>query len=82
MNKQREVIYTQRREVMNSDDISHIIKDMIADLAEGLSAEFVDPKVDSESWDWEGLKERLGYSLRPVLGLAGRDPRAGSPPRN
>ena len=67
MNKQREVIYSQRREVLDSEDVSHIIKDMISDVAEGLSMEVADPKIESESWDWEGLKERLSslYGLNP-----------------
>ncbi len=59
MNKQREVIYRQRREVLESDDVKGVIADMIADLADGVAPEFVDPKVSSEDWDWDGLIERI-----------------------
>ncbi|MDH4320587.1 MAG: preprotein translocase subunit SecA [Desulfobulbaceae bacterium] len=59
MNKQREVIYRQRREVLESDDVKDVIADMIDDLAEGVVPEFVDPKVSSEDWDWTGIQERL-----------------------
>jgi len=59
MNKQREVIYSQRREVLEGADVSPIIKDMITDLAESHAAEIYDPKIEPESWDWEGLQERM-----------------------
>jgi preprotein translocase subunit SecA len=59
MNKQREVIYRQRREVLGSEDVSENIRDMIADIAEILAGEFVNPKLHSEDWDFAGLAERL-----------------------
>jgi preprotein translocase subunit SecA len=62
MNKQREIIYQQRREVLESDDVKKIIYDMIADTMQGVGAEFVEDKVPSEDWDWQGLSDRL-YTL-------------------
>ncbi|MDH4318996.1 MAG: preprotein translocase subunit SecA, partial [Desulfobulbaceae bacterium] len=58
MNKQREVIYKQRREVLERDDIKTIIDDMIDDLIQELVPEFAVAKVPSEDWDWPLLKER------------------------
>jgi len=69
MNKQREVIYSQRREVLDGADVSPIIKDMITDLAESHSAEIFDPKVEPESWDWEGLQERMKSLYGMDVGL-------------
>ena len=67
MNKQREVIYRQRREVLESESVRPIIEDMIADQVEALTAEFGQDKVPSEDWEWPGLTERLqvlfGFSL-------------------
>ena len=59
MNKQREVIYTQRRSILEKKDIKDIILDMIPDLVEPLVYEFANEKFPSEDWDWKGLAERL-----------------------
>ncbi|NTV15480.1 MAG: preprotein translocase subunit SecA, partial [Desulfobulbaceae bacterium] len=65
MNKQREVIYRQRREVLSSEDIRHNIEDMIGELAEVTPAEYIDPRVNPTEWDLDGLSERL----RATFGL-------------
>jgi len=59
MNKQREVIYRQRCEVLEGADVKEEIVGMIDDLVDDMVPEFVDPKVSSEDWDWNGLRERL-----------------------
>ncbi len=59
MNKQREVIYRQRREVLVSEDIRHNIEDMIAELAEVTAAEVIDPKLHAADWDFAALAERM-----------------------
>jgi preprotein translocase subunit SecA len=70
MNKQREIIYQQRREVLESDSVKNIIYDMIADAMGDVAAEFAQDKVPSEDWDWEGVAERLfnllGARIEPV----------------
>ncbi len=59
MNKQREVIYRQRREVLESDNIRSIIDDMITDLVEGVAGEFADTRIPSQDWDWNAINERV-----------------------
>ncbi len=59
MNKQREVIYRQRREVLEGGDLKNVIEDMMSDITEGIVDEFVKPKMPSEDWDWEGISERM-----------------------
>ncbi|MDW7773796.1 MAG: preprotein translocase subunit SecA [Desulfobulbaceae bacterium] len=59
MNKQREVIYRQRREVLSGGNLRAIVEDMILDLLDRLADEFVDEKKPSEEWDWQGLQERM-----------------------
>jgi len=59
MNKQREVIYSQRREVLQGEDVNPIIEDMISDLAQALVGEFAVEKTPSEDWDWESFNERV-----------------------
>ncbi|MGV1099837.1 preprotein translocase subunit SecA [Thiovibrio sp. JS02] len=66
MNKQREVIYRQRREVLASEDVHEVIADMLPDLAAMIAGEFIEDRIPSEDWDWPGLGERmqslLGFS--------------------
>jgi preprotein translocase subunit SecA len=69
MNKQREVIYSQRREVLNSDSVKEIILDMIADQADPLAQETVVDKVPPEEWDWQGLAERMLAQFGVALDL-------------
>jgi len=59
MNKQREVIYSQRRTILESKDIKEVVVDMIPDLIEPLVMEFVNEKLPSEDWDWQGVGERI-----------------------
>ncbi len=59
MNKQREVIYRQRRLVLTSEDVSENIQDMVGEMAEMFAAEAIDPKLNSEEWNFAGLTERL-----------------------
>ncbi len=58
MNKQREVIYGQRREILESENIRPIIDDMITDLVAETAAEFAPGKTPAEEWDWPALEER------------------------
>ncbi|RMG91911.1 MAG: preprotein translocase subunit SecA [Zetaproteobacteria bacterium] len=72
MNKQREVIYGQRRELLEADDVRDVIEDMQHDFAERLAAEFLDGH--PEEWNLEGLKqamaERLDIACDPADWLA------------
>ncbi len=66
MNKQREVIYQQRRDVLEKDDMSQVIQDMIEDLVDGVTAEFYQDRVDSTEWDWPEFKIRMGEMFHHV----------------
>ncbi|MCL7486998.1 MAG: preprotein translocase subunit SecA [Desulfobulbaceae bacterium] len=59
MNKQREVIYRQRREVLEGTDLRPIVDDMINDLVDRVVAEFARDKVPSEDWDWDEIAARM-----------------------
>ena len=67
MNKQREVIYRQRREVLDSDEVNGIIADMLPDLVGTIVAEFFEDKSPSEDWEWDAISDRLasifGFAL-------------------
>lgn len=59
MNDQRRVIFSQRREVMSSDDISAMIKDMRQNYVEDLVAEFLPENTYPEQWDVDGLEQAV-----------------------
>ncbi len=59
MNKQREVIYQQRREVLGSEDVSEVVADMREELVDNVVAEFAQDKLESEDWSWDGFEERM-----------------------
>jgi len=66
MNKQREVIYQQRREALDSKDIKPVIEDLLAEEMDSIAAEFVEQKILSEDWDWQGINE----VLQGIIGVA------------
>jgi preprotein translocase subunit SecA len=59
MNKQRKVIYRQRREVLASDNVQEIINDMILDLVEDVALNSCQEKLTSQDWDWEHIAEQV-----------------------
>lgn len=59
MNKQREVIYGQRRQILAGENMREELYGFIDDIAADLVATYTDEKVPSEEWDWKALEERL-----------------------
>ena len=59
MNKQREVIYRQRRQILAGEDLHVEIEGFIDDVAANLAETYVDEKSPSGEWDWKSLEERL-----------------------
>ena len=55
MNAQRKVIYEQRRDVMNSTNLTEEIKDMLAEVVENTVAKSIPPKATPDLWDVEQL---------------------------
>jgi len=75
MNQQRDVIYSQRRELLEADDVHDVIEDMQADYAGRLVEEFLSGHI--EEWDLDGLatalKERLTVEIGPKAWLESED---------
>ncbi|MCI5136096.1 MAG: preprotein translocase subunit SecA, partial [Candidatus Electrothrix sp. AW2] len=67
MNKQREVIYSQRRKVLESKDVQDIIKDMLQDLVDSLVAETAQDRKHPEDWEWDALNDRVEelFNIKP-----------------
>ncbi|WP_223669473.1 preprotein translocase subunit SecA [Kangiella shandongensis] len=58
-NDQRRVIYEQRNELMESDDIQETIEDMRYDVVQDVISQYVPPQSIEEMWDIKGLEQRL-----------------------
>ncbi|WP_417462156.1 preprotein translocase subunit SecA [Kordiimonas sp.] len=65
MNDQRRVIYEQRREIMDADDIQETIKDMRSDVVHHIVEKAIPAKSYPEQWDLDGLQE----DVHNILGL-------------
>ncbi len=57
MNQQREVIYSQRREVLTGEDLKDSVMEMIEEQAEGIVDLYADEKAHPEDWDLKGLQD-------------------------
>ena len=76
MNDQRKVIFSQRREIMESEDVSDITRDMRHQVIEDLVTQYMPPRSYADQWETEALYaaviEKLGLDV-PVIGWAAEE---------
>ncbi|NIA08191.1 MAG: preprotein translocase subunit SecA [Nitrospiraceae bacterium] len=70
MNKQREVIYSQRKQILAGDSLREDIQDFIDDMAADLVETYTDPKKSPEEWDWKALDERMSGEFATQLDIS------------
>ncbi len=58
-NDQRQVIYTQRNEIMHAEDISETIAAMREEVVFDVISDYIPPQSVEEQWNLEGLEEAL-----------------------
>jgi len=58
-NDQRKVIYSQRRELMEAEDIGDTIKDIVGNVVNQVIDEYIPPESLPEQWDIEALEVAL-----------------------
>jgi preprotein translocase subunit SecA len=76
-NDQRKVIYRQRTEIMSTDDIGGVIRDIRADVVANIVALHIPPESVEEQWDVAGLEQAMERDFGVRTGLAawlGEDP--------
>ncbi len=70
MNQQREVIYKQRRDALNGEDLEEAVKFMIIDNAEEIAINYADEKTVPEEWDFkrifEAVFDQFNFRLKPL----------------
>ncbi len=65
MNDQRTVVYEQRREIMDTEDLSDVVADMRYDAIDRIVETHIPPRSYPEQWDTENLTKEV----HRVLGL-------------
>ncbi len=63
MNKQREVMYSQRRELLEAEDVTDVIEDMRRDYVTHLVERFMPAQSYADDWDLDGLHDALREEL-------------------
>ena len=59
MNEQREIIYEERRRVLDGESMRDTIYNMMTEYVENMTDRFAAPDADSEEWDLSGLELTL-----------------------
>jgi preprotein translocase subunit SecA len=73
MNQQREVIYGQRRTVLEGEDLREMIQEMAQDLLDGILDLFTNEKTPPEEWDLKSLSDKLFQQFSVKINLEGRE---------
>ena len=68
MNEQREIIYAERRRVLDGESMRDTIYNMITEYVENITDRFASPEADSEEWDIKGLDVNL-HNVIPQMEL-------------
>ena len=59
MNQQREVIYRQRREILEGESLRPAIEEMIREAAERIADDHVDERAPAAEWDFTAIDEAV-----------------------
>ena len=68
MNEQREIIYAERRRVLDGESMRDTIYSMITEYVENMTDRFASTEVDPEEWDIKGFKINL-HGVIPQMEL-------------
>jgi preprotein translocase subunit SecA len=72
MNRQRKVIYEQRKKVLKGEALWKDVEEMVEEMVEEIIPEYIDEKSHPEQWDIKGLDERVFRHFTLKLHLAGK----------
>ncbi len=63
LNKQREVVYNERREVLKGQTLKEQVVELAENLAEDIVARYSDKESHASDWDLNGLREALYHQF-------------------
>ncbi len=66
MNRQREVIYRQRKDVLSGKDLWETVESILEEIVGDVAADYMDEKLRPDEWDLKGLTDILfkQFSIR------------------
>ncbi|NRB03914.1 MAG: preprotein translocase subunit SecA [Rhodobacteraceae bacterium] len=67
MNDQRKVVFSQRRDIMKSDDLSEVTQDMRHEVIQDLVDAYMPEGSYADQWDMDGLHEQIAKQLNMDL---------------
>jgi len=75
MNRQRQVIYEQRKKVLKGEELWSDVEEMLEEIVEQIVSEYIDEKAHPEEWNLRGLDDIVfkQFSLRLNLSETGRN---------
>ena len=79
MNKQREVIYQQRRGFLAGENLKTEVLGMVEDLGEQTVVSYVNDNTAPEEWDWKALDDALFRQFNYRLSLSSEEREAHTP---
>lgn len=68
MNEQREIIYGERRRVLDGESMRDTVYNMITEYVENITDRFASPEAAAEDWDVKGLDLNL-HKIIPMMEL-------------
>ena len=68
MNEQREIIYGERRRVLDGESMRDTVYNMITEYVENITDRFASPEAAAEDWDVNGLELNL-HKIIPMMEL-------------
>jgi len=76
MNKQREVVYHRRKELLSDAPLKDDILDMCDEVIQDVAEAYADAEVDPSEWDWKALDEAFykQFKFRPDFQQNGEIP--------
>jgi preprotein translocase subunit SecA len=63
LNDQRKVIYEQRLELMESDNVTEMVEDMRDEVIQTITVRFMPERAYAEQWDTKGMREEVLKTL-------------------
>ena len=81
MNRQRQVIYEQRKKVLKGEELAADNEDMIGEIATNLVEEYLNQDVNPEDWDLKALEDAVWkqFSLKVNLAAGADDHKPSRP---
>jgi preprotein translocase subunit SecA len=70
MNDQRKAVFSQRREIMETEEVGEITRDMRVQVIEDLVDRYMPPKSYADQWDVEGMHQEVIEQLNLDVPLA------------